>query len=569
MIDATWYDEAAAARQSMGQDFGDRPDDADRVHRLLHGTLELSPHPSYDLPAELDWAADPFKQRNWCFQFHALRWIDPLRRQALRGDRPAAELWEKIALSWIKNNPPRSPASRWAWVDMADGMRAITLALGAPIISERHAPVLKSSLIQHAQWLADPDNIGRGNHALHQHTGLFVLGRVLRSEEYTARATELLQSRLETAYDTEGMNEEGSLAYHVLNLRWWREVADRLELEGLPTQSIRSRLDKAPSVLAHGTRPDGFLEQIGDTDRSSARGFGHPETEYVTTGGRSGRPPGALHRAFCRGMAFGRTGWGNEQRPYPQHTFYSLRFGPQNAVHGHQDGGSVTFFANQTPLIVDAGRYNYSSDPMRKYMVGRSSHNLVNIPDRPYNRNAIVTLASMHDNETLAMYRIHDPGYSGVSIIRTVVFSKEHEWLFIEDQVSADAKLTADQLWHLGPSVEPTLHKTTAALATDNGPATLIWGGKRPELTSVHGQENPVQGWIATGWQTRLPISVIRGRKKGWSFRFLSAVLPYEVSSVAKISIAADAPSRFSIPTPHGADILSLGDDTPQIRASL
>ena len=80
-------DYSVSARQAFGSSV---PQAA--VEKLLAGKLVMSPHPEWELPARIDWSADPFKDVNWRSQFHMLRWLDPLRRAAAQGDEAAYEM---------------------------------------------------------------------------------------------------------------------------------------------------------------------------------------------------------------------------------------------------------------------------------------------------------------------------------------------------------------------------------------------------------------------------------------------------------------------------------------------
>lgn len=100
----------AAARQSFGPSF-DRPGDlADALSAYWSGNLILPPHPVWD-GDRLDWVADPFQDRNWQFQHHTLRWINPLRWAALAGDEAARREWLRVARSWFEANVPAESAA--------------------------------------------------------------------------------------------------------------------------------------------------------------------------------------------------------------------------------------------------------------------------------------------------------------------------------------------------------------------------------------------------------------------------------------------------------------------------
>src|SRR5699024_10144896 len=59
------------------------------VRRLHSERLVMSPHPEWTLPARINWSADPSDDVNWRSQFRMLRWLDPLRRAAAKGDDEA------------------------------------------------------------------------------------------------------------------------------------------------------------------------------------------------------------------------------------------------------------------------------------------------------------------------------------------------------------------------------------------------------------------------------------------------------------------------------------------------
>src|SRR5699024_5883282 len=120
----------AARRQTLATSY--RKEDVDR---LLAGKLLMPPHPEWTLPERVTWQEDPFQDRNWLFQFHMLRWLEPLRRAASRGDDAAFEMWLRWVEDWVTNNPVSNPVTEWAWTDMSDGIRALQFCQAAPMIA--------------------------------------------------------------------------------------------------------------------------------------------------------------------------------------------------------------------------------------------------------------------------------------------------------------------------------------------------------------------------------------------------------------------------------------------------
>src|SRR5699024_9343833 len=93
-------DFSVAARQAYGTSGPEAT-----VRRLLSGRLVMSPHPEWTLPARINWSADPFDDVNWRSQFHMLRWLDPLRRAAAKGDDEAYAMWIRYVRDWVDSNP--------------------------------------------------------------------------------------------------------------------------------------------------------------------------------------------------------------------------------------------------------------------------------------------------------------------------------------------------------------------------------------------------------------------------------------------------------------------------------
>lgn len=123
---------------------------------------------------------------------------------------------------------------------MADGNRAIQLCIGAPIV-DPNEEWFTSLLEYHRDWLMDPKHIVGKNHGLHQHQGLLVLGAVLQDREALNTAVRRMEAQFETAFDYQGSNNEGSSAYHQMNMTWWGLAWKRVQLEGIePLRRLRS-----------------------------------------------------------------------------------------------------------------------------------------------------------------------------------------------------------------------------------------------------------------------------------------------------------------------------------------
>lgn len=515
----------AAARQALGKAFTPGPDDARLVQSLRDGRLSLPPHRTWDLPEDPTWEEDPFRDNNWQFQFHMLRWLDPLRRAGQDGDDEAARLWERYARSWIEANPPGQSASPWAWKDMTDGIRALELSHGLGVVGEQ--PWLIRSLEQHRDWLADPEHLKAGNHGLHQTVGLFVAASVLQDRQAQQRAVDELGTRLRAAWDEQGVNEEGALAYHRMNFLWWQEAMTRLDLEGVPRPEGAERIDRAPAVMAHATAPMGHLAPIGDTATgTTVEDVDHPLTAFATSQGQEGASPEDTAAVYDRGYAFLRSGWG-EHRPFREETFVAVPFGAQDKIHGHADGGSISVCAGGVEWLQDGGRHYYGRDATQSYLVSRAAHSLVTLPGRTPRRSVPVEL--LHHDETAAAVdlTLRDRSYEGAEITRRIVYLRHWDLTVVLDRVRADEEVEAEQRWHCGRGVEATSLSIGFALK-HQGSAFHVAGLRDGQQRQVRrGQDQPMLGWSATGWRRRTPVDVASFHDAGADLRFDTLLGPW------------------------------------------
>lgn len=542
-------DLAAALRQTTATSFQQA-----EVDRLLAGRLRMSPHPEWQLPESPTWQEDPFTDRNWSFQYHMLRWLEPLRRAAAKGDDAAFEMWLRWVQDWVTSNPPENPRTPWAWTDMSDGIRAQQLCSAAPMIAERRPDLLdwlERAIRVHAEHLADPRKMGNANHALHQQESLFVCGRVLGEESYWRLAAERMSALLHEQYDEQGMNAEGATAYHYNNYLWWERALERFDTEKLHRPDGADRHLHAPEEIAHATRPDGTLVPLGDTDTVDPKAIDHPAIDYVTSDGAAGSAPDANTAVYDAGYVFARSGWGDAQRPFSQQTYYSLRFGPSRRVHGHPDGGSLTYSSNGQNWVVDLGKFQYGAGTERDHVFSRAAHSLVSIAGKKPRKDATVTLTRREITPQFHDFVLADDSFRGISLARRVVYSVSGEYLVVLDTVSSLLRVTARQRWQLGPSVDATVDGTSVHLTSGDAAAHLQEVGATIEVETVRAQDSPFDGWVSTAWKSKEPATALAFRQTGTSLRFVTVLA----------AARSAAPSVRAETDPEGAVRLEVRTD--------
>lgn len=516
----------AARRQSFGAMFNPNSRDKSLADVLLTGKLEMSPHPEWVLPANLTWTEDPFTDRNWRAQLHMLRWMDPLRRRAVAGDREAASAWIRYAKSWVDSNLDAKNSAREAWMDMVDGIRALELCFALPFVSEfdpNSLVWLVPAIEAHAAWLMDGRNLGHSNHALHQHQGLFVCGAVLCNENMMLLAERRMVDLFRSQYDAQGVNAEGAIYYHMANANWWAVARRRLEVERRDVEDSFQLLDSAAIALAHSTKPDGTFVSIGDTDGGNARTIGHPATKWVSTAGADGEPPADTVRLYDAGYFYARSGWGEQERDFRDETFLSLSFGSPKRVHGHRDGLSMTYSSMGHEWITDPGKFQYGTSEMRDYCLSRKAHSLPYIQDWEHDETSVVECVRQDFSSSVYDTTFVDNGYKGIRISRRVIYSVSGEYAVVIDNIDSDEECTAVQNWQCGKG---TTAKSTSAgfelTSPSGGAAAVLFTGTRPESEILTGVESPLAGWVATGWKKREAAPSLRFSKTGKHFRFIT-----------------------------------------------
>lgn len=502
---------AAQRQSSIGRGYAKTSDQAALLAQLKEGSLTLSPHPTWNGDFT-NWTADPFHDRNWRFQFHTLRWINPLLWDALDGSQESATEWKRIVRSWYDANvPPQRAEDSYAWMDMTDGNRAIQLSIGAPLINDADEWYLEL-LVVHRNWLFDDCNIVDGNHGLHQNLGLFVVSTVLNDEPGMTKAIDRLGAQILEAFDEDGLNEEGSVAYHQMNLVWWREAQQRVKLEGktLPPEATE-RLEKAACTLAYLLTPDGQMPQIGDGNRGKGRQTLHPLIRQIQRGKVADKDL-PLFQHYKNGMTILRSGWG-KVRPLKQEAHTIIRHGQDLLRHSHNDRGSLHIYSAGRLWIADGGFHSYQTrDPNRAYTKSRLAHSLVDLPHMDHDISGSVKVVMAQETDQLQVVEIQDDNFSSAVWKRTLIFIPLYSIWVVLDRVTSDLPTVIQQQWLVNLGIKTrVLSDQKLELFDDSTSLFMYWQGDQPALNIVQGslKNSSKRGLIGVGWKKMKPSTSV------------------------------------------------------------
>lgn len=497
----TKLDLSVADRQAFGGTYGRPKSLTEDLDRYRAGTLRLPPHPDWNGDVT-DWTADPYQDANWKVQQNSLSWLNPIRWAAVEGDAHAQAEWLRVTRSWFETNIPVATALPGAWKDMVDGNRAIQLSLGAPLVpagSDWFIELLKA----HRDRLIDEANIVHKNHGMHQHAGLLVVGATLRDHEAMRIAAERMRAQFLVTFDEEGTDDEGSVAYHHLNIIWWRTLWERAQLEGFPQPpEVSERLELACNVLAQLALPNGRLPQIGDTIRGSVLPGLSEATDYLRSKGTQGARPTGNTMVLKRGFIVSRSGWG-ETRPLRNESHALIRYGEDIRGHSHQDRGSVHIYADGVQWLVDGGFHSYQMrHPARLHSISRAAHNLASLKGTPHQDSAPVELIGRSVSDAVHDFTLLDHGYQRADMRRRVIYLAGPDCWLIWDAATPTQPAPMVQQWQVEPGVIVRSLDRGYKLLKSGKSLTVTWLGQQPSMRYVKAVEGRHAGWVGVKWKT-------------------------------------------------------------------
>ncbi|WP_030484564.1 heparinase II/III domain-containing protein [Nocardioides aequoreus] len=391
---------------------------------------------------DVDWTLDPYQSLQWRMWLDTLGWAGPLLLSYDRtGNRADLELAMAYARDYVDDQP----------------MDASTPDLPVLQQSSRRLHFLSCLYERDPRpWIAEAMEgtvdflgvhwAGLYNHGLDQDNAIVVAGCVLDRDDWIELGRRRLSTILPVSIDDEGATNEQSSAYSKYTYHRWLAAQTTMSRCGLPPlPGLAERLAANYAFNAHATRPDGILTPIGDT--------------YPTDRGDVPRPGTPLSGVWVQnGWAFGRSSWSPSDNP----SHFSLRFGPGRQIHGHADHGSVTLYANGSPVITEPGSIGYT-DTRRFWFRTASAKNVLKIGASTCARSTHARLLSSARTATKDRYVVETPHCGSTVARRAVSYTRGTGALTVNDTTSAQSRATPrQQLWHLVPGTAVTVRRIDA-----------------------------------------------------------------------------------------------------------
>jgi hypothetical protein len=217
-----------------------------------------------------------------------------------------------------------------------------------------------------------------------------------------------------------------------------------------------------------------------------------------------------------------RDGWSPEDR------FMAIDCGELGlgyAGHGHADALSIEMSALGRKFIVDSGTYSYHAPGnWRKFFKGTSAHSTVVIDERdqaeskgigPFGwvpfKKPQVNHWWVHPKFDYFDGKFLGSDQNGKTLghQRRVFFVKGEYWL-MSDCIQGEGRHKCQSLFHF-PKGEVELNSKDLYLETRYQESNLLlaYYGKSIQAEIIEGSENPIQGWISSGYGKKTPSPVL------------------------------------------------------------
>lgn len=474
------------------------------------------------LALPVDWDMDPFHDRNWRFQLHAWRMLEPIWNEfyGTDWDRLRAELLPWVA-DWHSYHVVRGRLTEFSWYDMAAGIRAQHLALllklhgdGLMMLEPLALAMVEQLAVLHVEKLREPGFIAMNNHGLFQLKGLRLLGVVLDGHPCCAGergfSATLMRRLLEMQFDGFGMHVENSPDYHGFVLRQFAQIRPTLfpEIE----EQLSGTLAKAAEILPWFTFPDRTIAPIGDSGGLGGP-FGpgaRPDFTMKTASGASF----VVRDLTASGYAIVRSA---RTVPREEASMLVVKGQALSGTHAHADHLGFVLFAHGRHLLVDSGKYSYNRDEWRDYFTSDRAHNVVGLRGMVFGPQHTTTVGAglhrlaMDGEQVIVEGEVARRGFFRHS--RRITY-RPTDRIEVLDHIQARPNDAPVAYWHLAPGIDA--EKVRGGVELFCNGARLARISVRDAAVSarlVHGAQTPrIQGWVSASYKQKAKAVVIEYR---------------------------------------------------------
>lgn len=507
----------------------------------------------------VDWQLHDEDQRSWNFHIHSWDMVEALLTAYNKDPftlflRPAVQ----IALDWVqKHTKAAKPIvsdtlSKFAWYDMAAGLRAYRLAfiLDAAnregLLTEQENCILWEGLLAHDNYLKIDDNIAfHTNHGYYQAAGQIAMGRrFAQTQENMAAALqqgiERFKIMLDAQFTKDGVHREHSPDYHRMV---YETLIGVLNAELINDEDILAFTKNIEEALSWFIYPHRRIVNFGDSDSRDVTSTINMATlkwqtspmRFVTTNGEIGSLSSETLKVFKEaGYFIVRFNQNIENTYYKNYSYLAQTAAFHSRTHKHSDDLSFVWYEKGHNILIDAGRYGYIgkaemgtelwkqgywyTHPNRLYCESTRAHNTLEFDKKDYPRKGVKPYGSAIGRHKqyangLTILETECKHFKSIRRVRVVIYMP-NQWLIIYDwfKDNLDEKHDVRQWFNFAPEINLAKKDNSYVTKLDDKTELHVTNLLQEATASkvMKGIEEPrLQGWFSPAEREFIPTNSI------------------------------------------------------------
>jgi len=487
----------------------------------------LPPYGSTSYPNSINWAENPKNTRSFMRLVHGHFFINDLVA-AYKESKNVEYLFKgfKIIKDWILKNPYNNPEHKVAWHDETTASRLIIWISFfhevRKLLNDNEVELFMKSILEHVRLLSSPNFYSKNtNHGMFQDYALIIYSDYFRELNNSKDLNNLACSRLKEYFEfiffSEGVHLEHSPKYHQVIAEYLKRYGNYFNSLNNPFGNELINIYKKTSKFStYIIKPDGYLPQIGDTDKLRARLIlwkNDPYYEYSVTKGRSGIVPLETDMVFQKsGYAIFRDDW--EKKEHGTYILFSAAY--HTAYHKHCDDLSLWIYANGD-IIRESGPNGYDyKNKFTRYTYSSFSHNTLIVDNQSLPRvdgkHECVRIINYKIHENISMVTGINERFKDVKQTRKVEYFKNTKNIIITDNIKSQNEHEYKLLWNLAQDIKPIIEGSKILLYRGDVLVMIvsIESDVNFSIKSIRGQVKPyVLGWICEKFCEQKATSVL------------------------------------------------------------
>lgn len=448
----------------------------------------------------VDWQLHDEDQRSWNFHIHSWDMVEALLTAYNKDPftlflRPAVQ----IALDWVEQHTQGAKPlvsdtiSKFAWYDMAAGLRAYRLAFiidaadHEGLLTEKERHLLWEGLLAHDDYLQIDDNIAfHTNHGYYQAAGQIAMGRrFAQTQDNMATAlqqgTERFKIMLDTQFTQDGVHREHSPDYHRMV---YETLVGVINADLIDDEDILAFTKTIEEALSWFIYPHRRIVNFGDSDSRDVTStvnmaklkWQTSPMRFVTTNGELGSLSSETLKVFKEaGYFVMRFNPDKKIKVYDHYSYLAQTAAFHSRTHKHADDLSFVWSDKGHNILVDAGRYGYIgkaemgtelwkqgywyTHPNRLYCESTRAHNTLEFDGKDYPRKGVKPYGSAigrhcQYSNGLTVLETECKHFKSIRRVRVLIYMP-NQWLIVYDwfKDNLDDKHDVRQWFNFAPEV--------------------------------------------------------------------------------------------------------------------